>query len=544
MRTFYRYSAAFAAFFVMSFATFFRMDLRRLILLLATFSALVTLANGFYASYSVQRQQLMDSALESNHVYALKLAETVDDFLQAAQQQLAYSAGVLGARFDDPQLLTAEVNRLRQQTNTFNSVSVVDAQGWVRAISPETLQIKGLRLDSLGPTEALRERRALISQPYVSVAGNLLVQLSHPVIDSKGRYLGYVGGTIYLKQKSILNNLLGQHHYRDGSYLYVIDQSRRLLYHPNPDRVGAYVEKNGVIDTVLQAKNGAARLKNSQGVDMLAGYASIGSTSWGIVAQRPTQAALAGLDVLMQGVLTKTLPWALLLIGLIWWLSRLIARPLWQLADGVRHMDKASAAESIHNVRSWYFEISELKRAMLVGVNLLHQKIGKLHLDVQTDPLTGLRNRRGMDDALAVWQAAQHPFAAVALDIDHFKRVNDTHGHAVGDQVLQRLAGLMRENARSGDVLCRVGGEEFLILLPDASLEVAEQVAQRLRLLLAQTDIAPVGHITLSLGVAHWPQHGSEIAEVLQVADAALYEAKRTGRNKVVVAAQAASGRD
>ena len=521
----------------MFFATFFRMDLRRLILLLAIFSALVTLANGFYASYRVQRQQLIDSALESNHVYARKLAESVEDFLQAAQQQLAYSAGVLGARFDDPQLLTAEVNRLRQQTNTFNSVSVVGAEGRVRAISPETLQVKGLLLDSPGSTEALRERRALISQPFVSVAGNLLVLVSQPVIDSKGRYLGYVGGTIYLKQKSILNNLLGQHHYRDGSYLYVVDQNRRLLYHPQPDRVGQYVEKNRVIDAVLQAKNGAARLKNSQGVDMLAGYAPIAFTSWGIVTQRPTQAVLAALDDLMYRVLTKTVPSALLLIGLIWWMSRLIARPLLQLADGVRNMDRLSSVERIHNVRSWYFETSELKRAMLVGVNLLHQKIGKLHLDVQTDPLTGLRNRRGMDDALAVWQAAQHPFAVVTLDIDHFKRVNDTHGHGVGDQVLQRLAGLMRENARSDDVLCRVGGEEFLILLPGASLEVAEQVAQRLRLLLEQTDIPPVGHITLSLGVAHWPQHGSEIAQVLQVADTALYEAKRTGRNKVVVAA-------
>lgn len=521
----------------MPLASFFRIDLRRLILLLATFSALVTLANGFYASYRVQRQQLIDSALESNHVYARKLAESVEDFLQAAQQQLAYSAGVLGPRFDDERLLSTEVERLRLQTNTFNSVSVVDAQGWVREISPEALQVKGRRLDSAGPVEALRERRALVSQPFVSLAGNLLILVSYPITDSAGRYLGYVGGTIYLKHKSILNNLLGEHYYRDGSYLYVVDQSRRLLYHPSPERVGTTVGKNSVIDAVLRTEHGSLQDKNSQGVDMLAGYAPIGMTSWGIVTQRPTRAALSALDDLMQSVLYKTMPWALLLLGLIWWLSRLIARPLWQLADGARHMDRSSTAESIHNVRSWYFETSELKRAMLVGVNLLHQKIGKLRQDVQTDPLTGLRNRRGMDEALGVWQAAQHPFAAVALDIDCFKRVNDTHGHAVGDQVLQRLAELMRENARGGDVLCRVGGEEFLILLPGASLEVAEQVAERLRERLEQTDIPHVGHVTVSLGVAHWPQHGSAIADVLQAADAALYEAKRTGRNRVVVAA-------
>lgn len=521
----------------MSLFSFFRLDLRRLILLLATFSALVTLANSFYASYSVQRGQLMDSALESNQAYARKLAESVDDFLQAAQQQLAYSATVLGPRFNNAPLLSTEVQRLLLQTNTFNSVSVVNAQGQVLAISPESVQVKGRFLDSKGPVEALHERRALISAPYISLTGNLLVMISHPITDMAGNYLGYVGGTIYLKQKNILNTLLGEHYYRDGSYLYVVDAQRRLLYHPQPERVGTHVDKNAIIDAVLRAEHGSMRHTNSQQVDMLAGYAPIGHTSWGIVAQRPTQAALAALNDLMQSVLLRALPWALLLLGVIWWLSQLIARPLWQLAEGARQMDQTSTSESIYNVRSWYFETCELKRAMLVGVNLLHQKIGKLHADVQTDPLTGLRNRRGMDDALALWQAAQSPFAVVSLDIDHFKRVNDSYGHSVGDRVLQRLALLMRDCARSDDVLCRVGGEEFLMLLPGVSLEVAEKVAQRLREQLEQTAIVPVGHITASMGVAHWPQHGSEIADVLQAADSALYEAKRSGRNRVVVAA-------
>ena len=158
---------------------------------------------------------------------------------------------------------------------------------------------------------------------------------------------------------------------------------------------------------------------------------------------------------------------------------------------------------------------------------------------MQTDPLTGLSNRRGMELALSVWQAAQTPVAVVAMDIDHFKRVNDGHGHSAGDQVLKRLAQLMRDNSRGGDVLCRVGGEEFLMLLPEARLEVAEQVAQRLRAQVQNTAMAPVGHITVSLGVAHWPQHGSDMATVLKAADAALYEAKHTGRNRVVVAPRA-----
>ena len=130
----------------------------------------------------------------------------------------------------------------------------------------------------------------------------------------------------------------------------------------------------------------------------------------------------------------------------------------------------------------------------------------------------------------------QRPFAVVALDIDHFKRVNDNHGHDAGDRVLQELARLMGESSREDDVLCRVGGEEFLMLLPNASVEVAAQVAERLRALVEQTPMEPVGRITVSLGVAHWPRDGSGIDQVLKRADEMLYRAKQHGRNRVETA--------
>lgn len=520
----------------MSVAPLFRVDLRRLILLLAILSALVTLTNSLYASYRVQRQMLIDNTLESNHAYAAKLAGSVGDFLDSAQQQLAYSAELLATRYDDVAYLDTEAQRLRLQTDSFNSVVFVDATGRVLATSPDTLQIIGRQLDTPGAIEALRERRPLVSAPYMSVRGNLLVFISHPVRDPAGRYLGYIGGTIYLKQTSILNRLIGEHYHRDGSYLYVVDANRRLLYHPQPERVGTLVGDNPVIDAVIAGGEGNMRVYNSQGIDVLAGYAGVPQAGWGIVAQRPTAATLAGLDGLMLGVLRNILPLALLTALCIWWFARLISRPLWQLADGARDMDRPGTAARIEGVRSWYFESSELKRAMLVGIGLLHGTIGRLRRDVQTDPLTGLHNRRGLELAVALWRGEQRPFAVVALDIDHFKRVNDNHGHDVGDRVLQELARLMGESSRESDVLCRVGGEEFLMLLPNASVEVATQVAERLRALVEQTLIEPVGRITISLGVAHWPQDGSGIDQVLKCADEMLYRAKQQGRNRVETA--------
>lgn len=211
----------------------FRLDLRKLILALAVLSSFITLANSLYASYRVQRKILIDNTLESNHAYASKLAGSIDDFLASAQQQLRYSAGLLATRYNDANYLLEEANRLRKQTNSFNSVVIANAQGIVLATSPDTVQIVGKKLTSAGATQALHERKPLISAPYMSVVGNLLVFISHPVYDDTGKYLGYIGGTIYLKEKSILHNLLGEHYHRDGSYLYIVDENRRLLYHPN-----------------------------------------------------------------------------------------------------------------------------------------------------------------------------------------------------------------------------------------------------------------------------------------------------------------------
>ncbi|WP_110972648.1 sensor domain-containing diguanylate cyclase [Pseudomonas huaxiensis] len=515
---------------------FFRWDLRSLILLLTLITALVTLLNSFYASYRVQYQLLIDNALEANHAYASKLASSTETYLQASQQQLAYAADLLGEHFDDLAQLNHEAVRLRLQTNTFNSIVITDDEGVVRSTSPDTLQILGKKLQSEGALAALRERRPLISSPYMSAANNLIIFISQPVFDKAGRYRGLIGGSIYLKHKSILNELLGEHYYKNGSYLYVVDSNRRLLYHPDADRVGSIVGSNSLIDTLGTRDNGTQRVINSQGMDMLAGFASVPSAHWGIVAQRSTESTLEGLDQLLMSVIFKTIPLAVVSFILIWWFSRIIAQPLRQLAAGAKKINEPETSAQIESVRSWYFESSELKRALLIGLNLLHERLGKLNHDIQTDPLTGLRNRRGLDLAVTLWQAEKRPFSVIAIDIDHFKQVNDTYGHAAGDEVLQALAELMRGCSRDHDVICRSGGEEFFMLLPGTSPDTAARVAERLRHRVEQTTFETIGHLTLSMGVANWPLHSENAARVFEVADEQLYQAKIGGRNRVRVA--------
>ncbi|WP_312830527.1 sensor domain-containing diguanylate cyclase [Pseudomonas rhodesiae] len=511
-----------------------RIDLRRLILLLSVVVSVATLANALYSAYKVQKQQLIDSTIEANRVYAAKLSVSIEQFLYAAQQQVSYSARILGAKGYDHELATLEAERLRRQTDSFNSVTMVSAGGYVIAVSPETIKIKGAKLKSPGAIEALRERRPLISKPYVSAAGNLVVIVSSPVFSESGRYLGYVGGTIYLRQKSILHDLIGVHFYRDESYIYIVDSDRVIIYHPDKDRIGT-VEGNAVVDKVVSGADGGTSVINSLGVEMLAGYASIKSVGWGVVSQQSSRKALLPVDTLIYQTVLGMMPVAVLGIFGIFWLAGFISRPLRQLADCARTMEASESVRKITNVGSWYFESAQIKRALLQGLALMQDRIGRLNREVQTDPMTGLLNRRALSGILDLLRSEVRPFSVVTLDIDHFKRVNDTYGHDIGDLVLVKLSEIIRSCSRDGDYSCRLGGEEFLVLLPNVSLSAAAEFAERLRGTVASSTIDVVGSITVSLGVAHWPGSADEISDALKIADEEMYRAKQQGRNRVSV---------
>lgn len=516
-------------------AKIFRLDLGRLILILAVMSAFVTLANSFYASYRVQRQLLIDNTLEANRVYATKLASSTDIFLRSAQKQLHYSSMIVAKNFDDHEALQAETARLKYQTDSFNSVVITDAHGVIRATSPDNLQLLGHVLTSPGSVEALKLRRPVISKPYVSAANNLVINISTPIFTPDGRYRGYIGGTIYLRKQSILNELLGEHYYRDGSYIVVLDSDRRILYHQDTSRIGEILEPKPITEAIKTSTNGSLMVTSTSGESMLAGYAIVEPSGWEIITLRPEASTLKPLEGLMLKGLGHITPLALLTLLGVWLLSRLIARPLWLLAGSANHMDKPDIASSIKEIPSWYFESTQLKRALLIGISLLQKKIGKLKFEAQTDPMTGLFNRRGLAITLEpISQLGQH-FSVIALDIDHFKSINDAYGHDVGDEVIKQLAVQIRDSSRDTDILCRSGGEEFLMLLPGTTLDVATQVANRLRQNVERMVISDIHPITISLGVAYWNGEGM-LEDSLKLADEALYRAKQQGRNRVEIA--------
>ena len=160
------------------------------------------------------------------------------------------------------------------------------------------------------------------------------------------------------------------------------------------------------------------------------------------------------------------------------------------------------------------------------------------------DHLTGLFNRRYMEETLEreLLRATrkQLSLGVIMLDVDDFKHFNDTWGHAAGDEILRELGSLLLRQVRGEDIACRYGGDEFILILPDASREVtserAELICEYAGMFHLQFEGQSLAAVTLSLGVAVFPEHGSTSAAILKAVDGALYRAKREGRGRVVVA--------
>ncbi len=188
--------------------------------------------------------------------------------------------------------------------------------------------------------------------------------------------------------------------------------------------------------------------------------------------------------------------------------------------------------------------LASAHRELAVRVAEIESLNEKLREQTIRDALTGLYNRRYFEDSAARDAARAvrtgEPLSVVAIDIDHFKAMNDQHGHAAGDLVLRVLAGILTAGVRDSDLVCRIGGEEFVVLLPGASVAVAVERAEAMRTQVAATLIE-VGdgvtvHATVSVGVALYHAGEESHESALRRADAALYEAKRSGRNRVVSA--------
>jgi diguanylate cyclase (GGDEF)-like protein len=206
-----------------------------------------------------------------------------------------------------------------------------------------------------------------------------------------------------------------------------------------------------------------------------------------------------------------------------------------ELIAAVRSVSAGSGLLSAEASRPVLEEVSRLYDRERVRNVELEKMVSRLQALSVTDSLTGLKNHGFFFDRLAeeLERASryQRPVAVIIADIDNFKLVNDAYGHAAGDEVLRRLGDVFRTQLREVDLACRIGGEEFGFVLPETDEAGGMRAAERIRTAVSAHPIAEVGNVTVSLGVAVFPEHATERDELLESADTALYQAKHEGKN-------------
>ncbi|AMD47224.1 diguanylate cyclase [Bordetella holmesii] len=504
-----------------------------LIVALAMLSSAVAFATALGLAYAVQREHLMAQALSANQAYAAKFAEAIDIYVGSVQRQLRSSARRLPALMQQPDALQAEASRLAELADGESVAAIADKDDKVIAYATLTPDAASNPGTLAGLEIGDRQSRDNVSAVYLTAAEKMAVALTEPIRGPAGEYLGLVGLSTLVHKDNQLSRLVGNHSRADGFYAYVVDGTGTIIAHQDPRRVGSSERHNEAVESLLRKERGARAIVNTRGELYLAGYAPVATADWGVVVQSPQTIITTPQRTLLARAALYSLPIALIIFFAVCALAYGIARPLGKLANILRSTDLAHPQPASHISSNWYFEAQQLGEAVDITLAEYRQRLSSLDAETLADPMTGLLNRRGLAREMGRLQANRQPFAALALDLDHFKRVNDTFGHAAGDEVLKALANLTRTTIRQQDCAFRVGGEEYLVLMPGADMPRAQALAERLRAAVQATHMpGGVGHVTVSIGVALWQAHG-DAQVVLAHADQALYEAKRKGRNRV-----------
>ena len=385
----------------------------------------------------------------------------------------------------------------------------------------------------------LRTRDALVGEPFWDATiGKAAIVLAVPIRQDDGLFLGALGAKINLDS---LSDMLGQLSPDRSRDLYLITEQGRVII--SSAGSPADVMKTTLPETTTRelSEREVQTIVQSRpkGREVVAVLRRIPQLHWAAVAETPRAetAREAGVLRFRTVLLLSTL---ILGVGLLAYMVGLfVTRPLERLTEAAARV--AAGDLSVELPAGGGGEVGYLTRAFSTLVSRLREKEahGELEKLSLTDSLTGLYNRRHLMGTLASEvqrsRRLRRAFAVLLADVDRFKQYNDTHGHLAGDSALVKIAEVFRKTTRQVDCVARYGGEEFVVMLLEANTETATLVAERIRGRVAEQDLGE-GKLTLSIGVAEYPDGGDTPEELIATADAAMYKAKNAGRNQVVVA--------
>ena len=468
-------------------------------------------------------------------------------------ENLARLQGASAGGFEEERALRGlrdYLGSVRAKFTDYEDLTVVASDGRVVASSAER---PGAIIMPDGWLERAKAGDATPGSPHWDEALRAGVMIvSQPIFGADDRLLGAL--TAKLNFRGIVESLSGDSA-SDISGFYLVTRSGDVVAGTHPLTAGPVKATlpAGVASRLFAQESTALDYPSPRGVEVVGTLKRVPGLSVGVVAEKERRRAYAEIYRLR-----RTTVWLVggLLLGigsLAYLLGLTIVRPLDRLIAGAAKvatgnldvdLPMASRGELGYMTEVFNHMVEQLRlgRQELDEANqTLRQRNQELQELSVTDSLTGLFNRKHMWETLARelegYKRHQRPLAVLMIDIDHFKRYNDTRGHLAGDEVLKRMAEIFRSSLRVSDYAARYGGEEFLVVLPDTDAPTAAQAAERLRGLVAAENFGSPGpaKITISIGVASTTEHDEEPEALVRNADTALYRAKKAGRNRASI---------
>ncbi len=448
--------------------------------------------------------------------------------------------------------LNGYLRSVQERSPDYEELMVLDPQGNVLASGGE--EPAEVRLPEGWLDRVLRDE-AFLGHPYWDAALDEAVVMTAVPIYGTGaqrELLGVLSGKVNF---DAVEAVLERFAPGESGRAYVVTAGGAII-------TGSQLSSQEAMDTRVEPGNlialeesqgGTAAYRDEHGTDVVGTLERVPRVNWAVIAQVPLAEAYGPIKRLRNFTLVLVASLLVVVGAIAYMLGLLIVRPLARLTDGAAEVATGDLSIDLPVVGggevSYLTEVfndmvarlREGREALDAANESLRKKNDELQRLSITDGLTGLYNRRHLMETLDTERRradrSERTFALLMVDVDHFKKFNDRFGHQAGDEVLLRVAGILRKRTRDVDFPGRYGGEEFCLLLSESTLEGAVEVAERIR-----SDLGAVSFegekVTVSIGAAEYPTDGETVEDVLGSADAALYQAKRRGRDRVVKASR------
>lgn len=513
-----------------------------------------------YHDYVASRAAFERNAIQTTRA----LSQAVDSHLyksQAVAQALATSDAI---RRKDFAALYRQAREFLDLNPLGTSIALSDTSGQqIVNLSREF----GQPLPKHGSPDQIR-RVVETRQPAISpvfkgaVAQTMLVTVDVPVvIDGKVAYV-----LTAVLRPSIFDNILKAQGLPPTWIAGILDSEGTFVTRTRaPEKFIGQKPSPELSRRIGASFEGAFESVTPDGISVLSIYSRSPATGWTVALGIPQESLAAEYQTPLQLLIAGMVVLFTLGFGLAWRVGDRIARSVRALKAPAQAL---GAGEAVQPPEVHIKEAGEVASALVNAFNLLQRRTEALETErnsrqrelerlvaertealqaaireseslARRDALTGLQNRLSANERLRTeflrMKRTGHPYTALLMDIDHFKRVNDTYGHETGDQVLQSVAEILQGSIRATDFVARFGGEEFLVLLPETGAEGALTIAEKIRAAVAEQDFPGVKRVTISVGGACASSEDTNEDEAVRRADAALYEVKEHGRNRVLI---------